>query len=138
MMSSALRNRYLGDAVTTASPGRLLVMLYERLVRDLTQAETALRADDRQAGSAQLIHAQDIILELRTSLNTDAWDGAGRLAGIYGFLLTELIAANVNGDADRVASARGLVVPLLEAWQGALTIVEQPAGPKPAVKAQVA
>lgn len=37
MTSPALRNRYLNDSVSTASPGRLLVMLYDRLVLDVAQ-----------------------------------------------------------------------------------------------------
>jgi len=86
MTSPALRARYIGDSVSTSSPGRLLVMLYERLVVDLAQAETALRGGDREAGNRHVVHGQDIILELRASLDLTAWDGAARLASIYTFL----------------------------------------------------
>ncbi len=34
-MSAALRARYMGDTVATASPQQLLVMLYDRLALDL-------------------------------------------------------------------------------------------------------
>lgn len=130
MTSPALRNRYLGDSVSTASPGRLLVMLYERLVIDIAHAETALRAGDRETANARLLHAQDIVLELRVTLDTSAWDGAAGLAQIYGFLLGELIGANVNADADRAASCRTLVEPLLDAWrQAASAVMGQSARP---------
>lgn len=119
MTSPAMRARYLGDAVSTASPGRLLVMLYERLIRDISQAEAALAAGDRTTGSRCLLHAQEIIIELRTTLDLDAWDGAIGLAKLYGFLLTELVAANVHADIDRAAACRTLVEPLLDAWQQA-------------------
>ena len=119
MTSPALRTRYLNDSVATASPARLLIMLYERLVLDLTQAESALRTGDRAAAGPRLLHAQDIIAELHGSLRLDAWDGAANLADIYGFLLNELVAANVNADADRVAGCRSLVEPLLDAWRQA-------------------
>jgi flagellar secretion chaperone FliS len=124
-MSTALRNRYLGNSVGTASPGRLLVMLYQRLLRDLHQAEAALRKSDREQASKQLFHAQEIIIELRTSLRMDVWDGAVGLAKIYGFLLSELIAANLKASADQVASCIKLVEPLAEAWQLALVELEQ-------------
>ena len=117
--SPAMRERYLADSITTASPAKLLMMLYDRLVLDLNRGEEAMRAGDRTTASQQLIHAQDIVLELRTSLNMDAWDGASRLAQIYGFLLTELIGANVHTDADRVAACRTLVEPLRDAWRDA-------------------
>jgi flagellar protein FliS len=128
MTSPALRARYLGDSVATASPARLLVMLYERLVLDLTQAEAALAAADRGAAAQRLMHAQEIVIELRTSLKMDVWDGAANLAAIYGFLLGELIAANVQGDPQKVVECRGLVEPLLDAWrEAALTAAAQAA-----------
>ena len=42
MNASMIRNRYVGDSVATASPARLVTMLYDRLVRDLVTAEAAL------------------------------------------------------------------------------------------------
>ena len=115
----AMRERYLADSITTASPAKLLVMLYDRLVLDLSRAEEALAAGDRQSASNQLIHAQDIVMELRTSLNLDAWDGAAGLANLYVFLLTELMQANITRDATRVAACRALVEPLRDAWREA-------------------
>lgn len=122
MTSPALRDRYLADSVNTASPGKLLVMLYDRLVMDLIQGEEAIRAGDRERSAERLTHAQEIILELRTTLDLDAWTGAAGLANLYGFLLTELIGANVGRDADRVAACRGLVEPLRDAWREAAAL----------------
>ena len=119
MTSPALRERYLADSINTASPGKLLVMLYDRLVFDLAQGEEALRADDRERAAERLMHAQEIVLELRTTLDLDAWEGAAGLANLYGFLITELIGANIRRDADRVASCRKLVEPLRDAWREA-------------------
>src|SRR3954447_17256518 len=119
MTSPNLRNRYLQDSISTASPGKLLVMLYDRLVMDLMQAEEAFRTDDRETAGERLTHAQEIVLELRTTLDVDAWAGAAGRASPYGFLLTELIQANIKRDADKVASCRGLVEPLRDAWREA-------------------
>jgi len=123
----ALRARYLGDSVSTASPARLLVMLYERLALDLAQAEAALTTGDRVAASARLLHAQEIVIELRTTLKLEAWEGALNLAKIYAFLLSELIAANVGADAAKVAGCRSLVEPLLSAWREAALTPTAPA-----------
>lgn len=119
MTAPHMRDRYLQDSVATASPAKLLVMLYDRLVLDLMHGEEALRADDREAANDKLAHAQEIVLELRTTLDLDAWDGAPGLAALYGFLLTELIQANVRRDADKVAACRGIVEPLRDAWREA-------------------
>ncbi|GII26174.1 flagellar export chaperone FliS [Planosporangium mesophilum] len=137
MTNPALRARYLAQSVATASPGQLLVMLYDRLVVDLTQAEEALRAGDRETGSARLMHAQDIVAELRGTLDLSVWDGAAGLSQIYGFLLTQLIKANVRGDADMAASCRQVVEPLRDAWREALQLT-QAAGAAAASAAGVA
>ena len=122
MTSPSVRNPYLQDSVGTASPGRLLVMLYDRLVADLFQGEEALRGGDRELSADRITHAQEIILELRTTLDVEAWSGAPGLASLYGFLLTELIQANIKRDADKVASCRALVEPLRDAWREAASL----------------
>jgi flagellar protein FliS len=119
MSAAALRARYLGDTVTTASPQKLLVMLYDRLALDLERAEAALTTGHRDESNTQLQHAQEIVIELQASLKVDAWDGAPRLAALYSWLLTELITAYVKGDLRRVGDCRRIVEPLREAWRGA-------------------
>ena len=142
-MTSPLRDRYLQDSINTASPAKLLLMLYDRLVLDLMQAEEALRtvarlkdkgwiadpeeraqkqdqlAAERTTANERLTHAQEIVLELRTSLDVDAWSGAPALANLYGWMLTELIGATIARDPDRVATCRKLLEPLRDAWREA-------------------
>jgi flagellar protein FliS len=126
--AAALRARYLGDSVATASPQQLLVMLYDRLALDLERAENALVAGDRLEAGAQLRHAQDIVFELRSSLQVDVWEGGPRLAALYSWLITELVQANVKADRNRVASCRQVVEPLRDAWrQAAASLAATPA-----------
>jgi flagellar protein FliS len=122
MTAPHLRDRYLQDSISTASPTKLLIMLYDRLVLDLLQSEEALRTGDRDAAAERLNHAQEIVLELRTTLDVDAWSGAAGLAGLYSFLLTELIQANIKRDVEKVASCRSLVEPLRDAWREAAVL----------------
>jgi flagellar protein FliS len=127
MSAASLRARYLGDTVTTASPQRLLVMLYDRLALDLERAQTALLDGDRTTAGEQLQHAQEIVLELLSSLQVDVWEGGPRLAALYNWLITEMIAANVKGDANRVSSCRQVVEPLRDAWRQAAASLTQTA-----------
>ncbi|MFI5840618.1 flagellar export chaperone FliS [Catenuloplanes sp. NPDC051500] len=119
MTSPALRNRYLNDSIATASPGRLLVMLYDRLVLDMAQGEEALRAGDRTTGADRLMHAQEIIIELRSTLDMEVWSGAAGLAALYAYWLSELIGANVTGDAERARLVREQIEPVRDAWREA-------------------
>jgi flagellar protein FliS len=114
-----MRQRYLTDSVSTATPAKLLMMLFDRLVLDLTRGEQALLDGNRAEANAQLVHAQDIVTELHVSLDLDAWDGAPGLAALYAFVETELVNANVRGDAAKVTAVRGLIEPLRDTWREA-------------------
>ncbi len=123
MSTASLRSRYLGDSVATASPQRILVMLYDRLVLDLERAEMALDTGDRTEAAAQIQHAQDIVFELRESLRVDAWEGGPRLAALYSWMITELVQAGVKRDRNRVSACRQIAEPLRDAWrQAAVTL----------------
>jgi flagellar protein FliS len=118
----------MGDTVATVSPQRLLVMLYDRLALDLERGQTALVAGDRESASEQLQHAQEIVMELQGSLKVEVWDGGPRLAALYTWLLSELIAANVKGDLRRVGDCRRIVEPLRDAWrEAAASLASSPA-----------
>ena len=119
MSTASLRARYMGDTVATASPQQLLVMLYDRLALDLQRAEEALVAGNKDVSHAQLLHAQEIVLELRASLQVDVWEGGPRLAALYSWVLGELMKANLKGDVRRVRDCRKVVEPLRDAWREA-------------------
>lgn len=121
--SPAMRARYIADAVATASPAKLLLMLFDRLILDLNRGEQALLAEDRPEANIQLKHAQDIVTELHVSLNLDVWDGAAGLAALYAFVETELVNANVRGDAGKVKEIRDLMEPLRDTWREAALAV---------------
>lgn len=113
------RAAYVGQMVTTATPARLLVMLYDRLVLDLQRAVESQRTADFPAAATHLLHAQEIVLELHSSLRHDVWDGAAGLAAIYTFLHSELVRANVDRDVTVTESCLGIVSPLADAWREA-------------------
>ncbi|GAA1648127.1 flagellar export chaperone FliS [Georgenia ruanii] len=119
MNQAALLGRFRAEAVSTATPAQLLIMLYDRLVLDLDRAVEALKEEDRPAANDQLTHAQEIIHELRSSLDVSAWEGARGLMDLYGYLLTELVGANIARDIARVRACRDLVAPLRDAWHEA-------------------
>lgn len=122
-MTSPAQLRYLADSVGTASPVRLLVMLYDRLVLDLRRAAFGQDAGDREAASVQIRHAQQIVAELRSSLRMDQWDGAENLASLYGFMLSELIAVNLDADPARLRAVETIAVELRDTWREAALAV---------------
>jgi flagellar protein FliS len=113
------RQQYARDAILSASPARLLTMLYDRLLLDLHRAVAAQEAADWQTASDQLLHAQDIVLELSATLRPDVWDGAEGLRGLYEYVRVALVTANIRRDVARTREAIALLVPLQEAWHAA-------------------
>lgn len=118
-MTHLAHSAYGRDAVLTASPARLLTMLYDRLVLDLRRAETAQGEERWSAASEQLLHAQAIVAELMGSLDTTVWDGAEDLMALYLYMHEALVAANVHRDIARTHEVLELVVPLQETWRQA-------------------
>lgn len=114
-----LRDRYVGDSIATASPARLLTMLFDRLCLDLEIADAALQDRDYATASQRLVHAQDIITELQTSLDPGAWSGAAGLSSLYRYLQERLVAANIAKDAAIVDECLRLIEPLRGAWHEA-------------------
>jgi flagellar protein FliS len=118
-MNASARNAYMGGMVSTASPARLLVMLFERLGSDVDRAIAAQETGDLAGAGSHLIHAQEIVLELRASLDHDVWDGAARLDEIYSWLYRELIRANTSRDVAVTKGCKSVVDPLVETWREA-------------------
>jgi len=112
----AARARYMKDSVETMSPARLVTMLYDALVTDLQKAEQAVRAVDYYETNRQLVKAQAILIELRSSLRPETWSAGPRLAALYEYLVREVVTANVTKDAKRIAACRELIEPLRDAW----------------------
>ncbi len=119
MVPSNARAAYLGASVSTASPERMLVMLCERMTLDLRRAVDAQTAGDHLAAHTQLLHAQDIVVELRSTLRTDAWDGALQLASLYDWMFGQMVLANTRRDVEVTRHVLGLAEQLANTWREA-------------------
>jgi len=103
----------------TASPERLIVLLYERLGRDLDEARAAIEAGDAERRHTALLHAQEIIEELSYAVNTDIWPEGEGLIALYDYLLDLLVRANIQADLAPIAEASKTVNDLADAWRAA-------------------
>ena len=124
---TAQRAKYNRDAILSAAPVTLLTMLYDRLLLDLGRAEAAQEREDWAVARENLLHAQDIIAELSSSLKLDAWDGAPGLFGLYNYVSGLLITANINRDATHTRECIAVLEPLRQVWYEAAA--ELPAHP---------
>lgn len=122
-MTVATNNRALNafqrEAILSASPARLLVMLYDRLLLDLARAESAQMVEDWETAGKQLLHAQDIIAELTGSLEVGVWDGAENMLGIYNYAGTAMMNANIYRNVGLTRECIALLEPLRQSWHEA-------------------
>jgi flagellar protein FliS len=119
MSYGAARARYADETAQTVSPARLLTMLYDRLVQDLLAAEQAMEQDDVATTGERLGRAQEILLELRASLDTSVWTEGEALGALYLWMIGELMQARLRKSLERVRTCRELLEPLRDAWRAA-------------------
>lgn len=114
--AASLRRLYTSDSVSTASPARLVVMLYDRLVKDLNVALVGIERRDVESTHRALLHAQEIVTELAASLDTTRWPAGEGLLALYDYVVSRLVLANATKDAGIVEECLALVTPLREAF----------------------
>lgn len=91
---------YRQVAVETASPEKLLIMLYTGVVKFLRQAEKALKDQDFEEAHNKLSGVQDIIIELNLTLDMErGGEIAVNLRELYIFYYQLVIQANLKKDA---------------------------------------
>lgn len=110
---------FLRESVLSATPAQLVTMLYDRLLLDLARAEDAQLSGDAAAAGRHLVHAQDVVAELSSSLDVSAWSGGADLLAIYGYVTQRLVEANVQHDVERTRECAALLGPLRWAWHAA-------------------
>jgi flagellar protein FliS len=116
---ASAKNKYVRDSVQTMSPGRMIIALYDRVILDLDRAEAAIGAADIYAAHTALMHAQEIVDELYTTLDVKQWPAGEKLLTIYRTVAGELLTANIPKDIERVRTCRALLTPLRDAWREA-------------------
>lgn len=117
-------DRYRSMQVNTSSNGGLVIMLYEGALKFMHRAQTAIEQNNFQQAHNNIIKIEDIVLELRNTLDTTAGEVAENLASIYTYMYDRLVEANMNKDITILNEISGYLSELLEAWRQAVKMVE--------------
>lgn len=128
---TAVRRRYLAHAIETASPASRLTMLFDALELDLLRADLAFESGDLKSINDNLVHAQEIILCLRDTMQPDVWDSAGQMIALHNFFLAELLGANLDKNRERAAAVATLISRVADAWRQAAERVSGRRGATP-------
>ena len=120
-MSTYAPNRspaaYQQSSVLTASPERLVVMLYDGARRFLAQAALAMREERTAEANERLRRGELIIDELLCTLDMEKGaEVAKTLHGLYVFFLAQLTEARQQRDADKIVWVADQLGELRTSW----------------------
>jgi flagellar protein FliS len=110
---------YKETQIKTATPGRLILMLYDGAIRHLNQALEDMDTEHRRYDSISnsLIKTQDIIAELMISLDFErGGEIAKNLFGLYVFMNRRLLDGNIKKDKAPLEEVKTLLTELRGAW----------------------
>ena len=118
MKTDPLRS-YKETQIKTATPGKLVVMMYDGAVKYLSLALESLNSRHRSydRASEHLIRTQDIITELMVSLDFDhGGEIARNLFNLYMWMNRQLLDGNIRKDVAPLESVRKVLLELRSAW----------------------
>ena len=112
---------YRQVATRTASPGMLVLMLYDGAIRFLNQALLGFEQEDpiefHQTVNNNLLRAQEIINELNLSLNMkEGGEFAQRMRGLYTYFDAKLQESNVYKKPEGIRDVIQRLTVVRDAW----------------------
>jgi flagellar protein FliS len=122
MVATGYARTYRANAILTASPGQLVLMLYDGALKAIALAREGFKipVDDPkriEVINQQLLKAQAILSELQNGLNLDAGgEFAQTMNRLYDYHNRRLLEANIRKQEEPVIEVERLVRELRDAW----------------------
>jgi len=108
---------YLRNAILTARPEQLQLMLYDGAIRYAQRGRQALIDRDCEAAFNAFERAQRIVLQLHAGLNREVNPTlVDQMAALYDFIYRRLIDANVHHELKAVDDALRILRHQRETW----------------------
>ena len=112
------RMAYLESEILSASPLRLVELLYRGAIEAASQAFSAAKKGDALQRAHHVNRAHAILTELSLSLNHAAGGELSRdLAELYDYLQRRLTQASIEQSAEPISDVIRILGTLLEAWE---------------------
>src|SRR5438034_650144 len=111
--SAAYRER----EVLTASPSRLVVLVYDHALVNLTRAQHAQRAGKEEERLTALSKAREALMELVVTIDAEkGGEIARQLQSLYAFFLTSLLDVGVRRDGRLLERVIGMIAELRDSF----------------------
>lgn len=116
-VQTQVKNIYQTNQIATASPKKLLIMLYDGAIKNLRLAELSLNEKNLENVNKYLTKTQDIITEFMTTLNfEDGGEVAQNLYRLYEYMDYRLIRANIDKDIEPIKEIKKYLEELRDTW----------------------
>lgn len=112
--------KYKKTGITTASGGKLILMLYDGAIRFLNQSLEGLKEKKYDVVNNNIIKGQNILTELMLSLNMNVGEIAENLYSLYDYMNRRLIEANIKKDDKVIKEVLGMLTDLRATWEEAI------------------
>jgi flagellar secretion chaperone FliS len=119
-------NQYQQTHVTTSSPEKILLMLYDGAINfSRIAVEKAASGDNSERGK-YVSKAQAIVAELMNTLDHEVGgDIAKHLERLYMFIINEYVQANVNNSVSSLENTIKILSLLRDTWVEAIEMVKR-------------
>jgi flagellar protein FliS len=115
---------YQANAVQTASPGELTLMLYNGCLKFIKLARKAIEEKNIEEKNTNLLKAQKIIQELMVTLNMD-YEVAKNMMMMYDYIYRRLVEANIKADAAILDEVEEYVTEFRDTWKQVIQLNRQ-------------
>ncbi|MCZ6665929.1 MAG: flagellar export chaperone FliS [Gammaproteobacteria bacterium] len=116
-MKNEATRHYKNQELMSASPARLVVMLYDRAIYSLNDAVKAIEVGDIERRWKSNKNANEVITHLALTLDFEKGGQIARnLNDLYKFMLLTLVNVDVRNDAQPARDVINLLEPLRESW----------------------
>ncbi len=110
---------YQQNAVTTSSPQELTLMLYNGCIKFIRLSAMAMEKKNIEAKNTNIIKAQNILQELRSSLNMEI-ELSESMDSLYEYMISQLVSANITNDASKLKEVEELAEEFRNTWKTAM------------------
>lgn len=117
-------NQYKQNTVFTATPEELTLMLYDGAIKFMNIGKYNIENNNIAKSHEALMRAQDIIIELNSSLNME-YEVSTNLRDLYEFIMDKLIDANIHKQIEPIEESLEIVTEMRDTWKEAMLKVKK-------------
>ncbi|HPE40852.1 MAG TPA: flagellar export chaperone FliS [Bacteroidales bacterium] len=115
------KNDYVEKTVETATPAKLVEMLYSGAIHFLSQAIKAIAEKHFDVTNDKILRVEDIIMELNVSLDMEKGGEISKnLRALYNYIYKQLLEANIKKDVYLLEECKAYLEDLKETWMEAM------------------